>query len=69
MTNEEKLAELKAQLRANKDKMQDDFIDKIYNDLTFLSELAIKDDYEPTDHERFILGKILFLVKDLNKWF
>ena len=69
MKKELTLEEMKAQLRANSEKAQNEFIDKIYNDLLWLSEKAIKKDYEPTDHERQRLANIKTLVNGMNEWF
>ena len=68
-SNDEIIAKLEQQIRANKDKMQNEFIDKIFNDLQFLSEIAIKKDYQPTEHEREVFGQIVRIVNGINQWF
>lgn len=63
------LEKLQAQLKANNDKMQNDFIDKIVADIEWLCEKSNRKDYEPTEHEREQLAKIITIVNNMNQWF
>ena len=42
--------ELKQAIRRNQEKMQDDYIDKVYDEISYLCEKANSKDYEPTNH-------------------
>lgn len=63
------LEELQKQIKENKDKMQNEFIDKIYDSVEHLNNKANRKDYEPTDHEREVFGKIATIINNMMKWF
>lgn len=65
----ETLEEMQAHLKELNAKGQDQFIDKIYDEIDLLCEKANRKDYEPTDHEREVFGKIVVIVSNMNKWF
>lgn len=65
MTKEEILQKT----RDVEDKIQDDFIDKIYTDVSFLLKKAIKKDYIPTNHERKTFDIIRRMLNNANDWF
>ena len=68
MANTE-LEELQKRYRASLDQAQNDFIDKIYNDVEWLCEKANRKNYEPTQHERDTFGQIYTIIANMNKWF
>ena len=61
--------ELKRQLRANQEQIQNEFIDKILDSVEFLLEKANRRDYKPTDYEREQFGKIYTIITNMNNWF
>ena len=61
--------ELQQAIRKNQEKMQDDYIDKVYDEISYLCEKANLKSYEPTTHERFIFNKIKNIIDDMSKWF
>lgn len=61
--------ELQQQLRANQEKMQNDFIDSILEKVELLLEKANRKNYEPTDYEREQFGKIATIIKNMSNWF
>ena len=61
--------ELQQAIRRNQEKMQDDYINKIYDELLYLCEKANLKTYEPTAHEKITLGKIQTIINDMCKWF
>lgn len=56
-------------MRTNQEKMQDAYIDKIYDELLYLCETSSFKTYEPTAHERLIFNKIKIIIDDMSKWF
>lgn len=63
------IEELKKRMKETTDKMQNDFIDKIYDEIEHLNEKANRKDYEPTEHEREVFGKIATIITNMMKWF
>lgn len=63
------IKELQRQMKETKDKMQNEFIDKIYDSIEHLSNKANKKDYEPTQHEREVFNKINTIISNMMKWF
>ena len=61
--------ELQQAIRRNQEKMQDDYIDKVYDEISYLCEKAISKEYEPTNHERFIFNEIKNIIDNMSKWF
>ena len=61
--------ELQQAIRKNQEKMQEQFIDKIYDDISYLCEKASYKSYEPTNYERLIFNKIKNIIDDMSKWF
>ena len=61
--------ELQQAIRRNQETMQDQFIDKIFNDISYLCEKANSKDYKPTNHERFIFNEIKIIIDNMSKWF
>lgn len=61
--------ELKQAIRKNQETMQDQFIDKIFNDISYLCEKANSKTYEPTNHERIIFNEIKIIIHNMSKWF
>lgn len=63
------LEELKQKQKEIEEKMQNEFINKLYNDIEHLINKAIRKDYQPTVHEKEVLNKIHCMINDLVKWF
>ena len=61
--------ECEEQLRKNRETMQEQFMEKILNDISYLNEKSNQKDYEPTDKERNMFGQIVVIVNNMNKWF
>ena len=61
--------ECEEQLRKNRETMQEQFMEKILNDISYLNEKSNQKDYEPTDKERNMFGQIVTIVNNMNKWF
>lgn len=61
--------ELKQRMRELDEKVQNDFIDKILEDIVFLSEKAIRKDYKPTLHELEVIEYISNYVDGIKKFF
>ncbi len=61
--------ELQQAIRRNQEKMQDDYIDKIYDEISYLCEKANSKSYETTTHERIIFNEIKNIIDDMSKWF
>lgn len=57
------------EMRALKDKQQNDFIDKLNGDIDWLIEKAMKKDYQPTEYERIIFNSIRQKLENMNMWF
>lgn len=63
------IKELQSEMKKTSDKMQNDFIDKLKNDIDWLCEKSNKRDYEPTEHERNIFNQIVTIINNMRKWF
>ena len=63
------LEEIKRLLKANQEKLQNNFIDDILEKVEFLLEKANNKSYEPTDYEREQFGKIATIIKNMSNWF
>lgn len=61
--------ELQQAIRKNQETMQDQFIDKIYDEISYLCEKANSKNYEPTEHERIIFNEIKTIIDNMSKWF
>lgn len=62
-------ADLLNEMRVLKEKQQNDFIDKLNNDIDWLIEKAMKKEYQATEHERTIFNNIRQKLENMNKWF
>lgn len=65
MTKEEMLALMKV----NNEKMQEEFMAKLLDQIELLNEKANKKDYEPTSNEREMFRKIYTIITNMNNWF
>ena len=63
------LEQLKLAMRANDEKIQNEFIDSIADRVEFLLEKANRKGYEPTDHEREQFRKIATIITNMQSWF
>lgn len=63
------LEELQKMASAEKQKQQNEFIDKILTDVEWLCEKANKRDYQPTKHEQETFKKIYSIIINMDKWF
>lgn len=63
------LQALQAEMKKTSDKMQNDFIDKLKNDVEWFCEKANKKDYQPTEHERIMFNEISNIIDNMKKWF
>ena len=61
--------ELQQAIRKNQEIIQNQFINKILDDVQFLCEKANRKDYEPTEYERTKLYEIYIIVNNMMKWF
>ena len=59
--------ELQKKMKETQDKMQNDFIDKLYDEIEYLLEKFNRKDYEPTEHEREVFNKIHIIINNINK--
>lgn len=62
------LQELIKRQKELKDKMQNEFIDKLLDDVEFFLEKANRKDYELTEHEKIVFNKIYTIINNMNKW-
>lgn len=71
MTNKKELTleELKKAMRENEEKQQEDFIDRLVDQIELLNEKAVRKSYVPTEHEREQFNKIYTIVTNMNNWF
>lgn len=58
--------ELKEEMRKVQEKMQNEFIDKLLDSITWLSEKVNEKDYEPTSHEREVFSQIINIIVTNN---
>lgn len=61
--------ELQQRMRELDEKAQNQFIDKIYNDIEWLCEKANRSDYVATEYEMQVFSKIYNIVVNMDKWF
>ena len=61
--------DLEVEIRKSKDKMQNDFMDKLETDVDWLLEKAIKKDYVATQYERVVFDRIRKKLENMNGWF
>ena len=66
---ENEMQELLKQYRLTKDKLQNEFIDKVFDMVEHLSEKTNRKDYVATDHEREVFRKIYIIITNMNNWF
>ena len=52
-----------------KQQQQLEVVKKIYDSLDHLGRIAIKKDYQPSNEEREMFGKIVHMVNNMNNWF
>ena len=63
------LQKMQLELKRVNDKTQNDFINKLKNDIDWLCEKANQKGYEPTEHERVIFNEISIIIDNMKKWF
>jgi hypothetical protein len=63
------LQELKERQKELKDQMQNEFIERLLDNIEHLVEKANRKDYEPTEHERVTFNKIYNIIVNMSKWF
>lgn len=63
------IEELQKQMKENKDKMQNEFIDKLLDQIEHYNDKANRRDYVPTDHEKEVFSKIATIIINMTKWF
>ena len=63
------IEELRKELRKTEEKIQDEFIDSLYDKVEFLCEKANKKSYEPTVQEKMTFEKIATIIESMAKWF
>lgn len=63
------IEELQKQMKENKDKMQNEFIDKLLDQVEHYNDKANRRDYVPTDHEKEVFSKIATIIINMTKWF
>lgn len=61
------IEELKKALRETEEKIQNEFIDSLYDKVQFLLERAEKPSYQPTAHEMETVAKIAEIINSI-KW-
>ena len=61
--------ELAVEIRKSKDKLQNDFMDKLESDVDWLLEKGIKKEYVATNYERMVFNRIRQKLENMNKWF
>lgn len=61
--------EIKAKLKEIEEQNQNNFIDKLLNNVEYLLEKANRKEYQPTQHEREQFSKILTIINNMNNWF
>ena len=63
------LEKMALQLKELKEKSQNEFIDKLKNDVEWLCEKANKKEYQATEHEKQVFNSIRTIINDMNNWF
>lgn len=61
--------ELAVEIRKIKDKLQNDFMEKLESDVDWLLEKGIKKEYVATNYERMVFNRIRQKLENMNKWF
>lgn len=61
------IEELKKALRETEEKIQNEFIDSLFDKVQFLLERSEKPSYQPTAHERETVAKIAEIINSI-KW-
>lgn len=70
MDNEiNEMQQLLKQVRENREKTQNLFIDKLFDMVENLCQKANKRDYVPTTHEKDVFKKIYTIIINMNNWF
>lgn len=70
MNNEiNEMQEMLKQYRLTKDKLQNEFIDRVFDMVEHLCEKTNKKDYVATDYEREVFKKIYTIIINMNNWF
>lgn len=57
------------ELKKLADERQNDFINRIFDDISHLQEKSFKSEYKPTDYERQQFAEIYKIIVGMNKWF
>lgn len=63
------IEELQENFKKNQETLQERFMEKILNDISYLNEKANSKDYIPTEKEREMFRNIVIIVKNMNEWF
>jgi len=61
--------EMVEEINKGKEKIRNDFIDKLLEDVKWLQEKSFKTEYKPTDHERQQFAALYKIITGMNKWF
>ncbi len=61
--------ELEQQIKANKEKQQNDVIDRLEENINWLLEKANRRVYEPTQHEKEVFDRIATIIDNMKNWF
>lgn len=61
--------ELKAEMRRVQEETQNEFIDRLLDQVRNLVEKAILKDYEPTIHEKEVFATIVAIIDNMKTWF
>ena len=63
------MKDLQEEMRKLQEEAQNEYIDKLLDIVENLCEKANKNNYEPTEHEREMFGKIVTIITNMSKWF
>lgn len=63
------IKDLQVEMRKLQEEAQNKYIDKLFDIVENLCEKANKNNYEPTDYEREMFGKIVTIINNMCKWF
>lgn len=61
--------ELQKRMKEHQEQMQNEFIDKLLEQVEWLNEKANRKDYETTAHEKVVLNKICSIINNMKTWF
>lgn len=61
--------EMQQELKRLRQKQQDEFIDKLEQQIDWMIEKANDSSYQATDHERVVFNRIRQKLENMNKWF